>query len=78
MASSGVTIFVTTHYMDDADNCDRISLIYNGDIIAMGSPDELKRKMAKGENSEISLEDVFVSLIENHNMKDGIHEAAKS
>ena len=78
MASNGVTIFVTTHYMDDADNCDRISLIYSGDIIAMGSPDELKRKMAKGDTSEISLEDVFVSLIEDHDMKVGNHEVTKS
>ena len=78
MASEGVTIFVTTHYMDDADNCDRICLIYSGEIIAMGSPKELKQSLAKGGNSEISLEDVFVSLIENHNVKANNHEAAKS
>jgi ABC-2 type transport system ATP-binding protein len=78
MASEGVTIFVTTHYMDDADNCDRISLIYNGQIIAMGSPKELKQNLAKGSASEISLENVFVSLIENYNVKVSNHEAAKS
>jgi ABC-2 type transport system ATP-binding protein len=78
MASSGVTIFVTTHYMDDADNCDRISLIYNGDIIAMGSPSELKQKISKDKAKEISLEDVFVSLIENHDLKAVNHEVSKS
>ena len=78
MASSGVTIFVTTHYMDDADNCDRISLIYNGDIIAMGSPKELKQNLAKENEKEISLEDVFVSLIENHNQKVNNNENPKS
>ncbi len=78
MASGGVTIFVTTHYMDDADNCDRISLIYNGDIIAMGSPGELKKNLAKENDREISLEEVFVRLIENHNMKAYNNEAAKS
>ena len=78
MASSGVTIFVTTHYMDDADNCDRISLIYKGDIIAMGSPGELKQNLAKKEDKEISLEDVFVSLIETHDKEAMNHEASKS
>lgn len=78
MASEGVTVFVTTHYMDDADNCDRISLIYNGQIIAMGTPLELKQNMAKGDASLISLEEVFVSLIENHNMKVYNHEIAQS
>ncbi len=78
MASSGVTVFVTTHYMDDADNCDRISLIYNGEIIAMGSPTELKQKFMKEGTEQVSLEDVFVSLIKNHNVKAENHEAAKS
>ena len=78
MTASGVTIFVTTHYMDDADNCDRISLIYDGSIIAMGSPEELKRSLARGSGAEISLEDVFVSLIENYNMKADSCETAKN
>jgi ABC-2 type transport system ATP-binding protein len=78
MAAGGVTIFVTTHYMNDADNCDRISLIYNGTIIAMGSPEELKKSLAKGDASETTLEDVFVSLIENHNVKAEKSETAKS
>ncbi len=78
MAASGVTIFVTTHYMDDANNCDRISLIYDGAIIAIGSPEELKKSMAKGDAKEISLEDVFVSLIETYNVKDNNRETAKN
>jgi ABC-2 type transport system ATP-binding protein len=78
MASSGVTVFVTTHYMDDANNCDRISLIYNGAIIAMGSPEQLKKSLPKGDDMEISLEDVFVSLIENYIMKANTRETAKS
>jgi ABC-2 type transport system ATP-binding protein len=78
MAASGVTIFVTTHYMDDAGNCDRISLIYRGAIISMGSPDELKKTMAKGDAAEISLEDVFVSLIEDYDMKADNRETAKN
>ncbi|TKB07490.1 ATP-binding cassette domain-containing protein [Desulforhopalus sp. IMCC35007] len=42
MAEQGITVFVTTHYMEEAEYCDRIALIYNGTMIASGSPMELK------------------------------------
>ena len=42
VAESGVTVFVTTHFMDEAEHCDRMALIYQGRIIAMGSSSELK------------------------------------
>lgn len=42
MADRGITVFVTTHYMEEAEYCDRVCLIYQGEIIAMGSPEELK------------------------------------
>lgn len=44
MAEGGVTTFVTTHYMDEAEYCDRLALIYQGRIIALGTPTELKMK----------------------------------
>ena len=43
-ASRGITVFVTTHYMDEAEYCDRISIMVDGKIKAMGSPEELKQK----------------------------------
>ena len=42
MADRGVTVFVTTHYMEEAEYCDRVALIYHGKMIALGSPRELK------------------------------------
>jgi ABC-2 type transport system ATP-binding protein len=45
LADTGVTVFVTTHYMDEAEYCDRLGLIYRGELIALGSPEELKREM---------------------------------
>jgi len=45
MAEMGVTVFVTTHYMEEAEYCDRIALIYRGNLIAMGSPGDLKAGM---------------------------------
>jgi ABC-2 type transport system ATP-binding protein len=44
MAEKGVTIFVTTHYMDEAEYCSRLALIYQGKMIALGTPSELKLK----------------------------------
>ncbi|MCL5024358.1 MAG: ABC transporter ATP-binding protein [Nitrospirae bacterium] len=44
MSRSGTTIFVTTHYMDEAEYCDRLALIYRGRVIAEGTPLEMKQK----------------------------------
>ena len=49
MASEGVTVFVTTHYMDEAEYCNRLALIYRGRIVALGTPTELKQRSMKGE-----------------------------
>jgi len=55
MAEHGVTVFVTTHYMDEAENCSRMALIYKGNIIAMGTPEEMKTKQMKNDILEIQL-----------------------
>jgi len=47
LADAGVTVFVTTHYMDEAEYCDRLGLIYRGELIAHGTPEELKAAMAE-------------------------------
>jgi ABC-2 type transport system ATP-binding protein len=49
MGAEGVTVFVTTHYMDEAEYCNRLMLIYRGRIVAQGTPGELKREAMKGE-----------------------------
>ncbi len=69
LAGDGVTVFVTTHYMDEAEYCDRLALIYRGELIACGAPEALKRQaMAEaGEPAAAgppTLEEVFVRLIE--------------
>lgn len=46
-ASRGITVFVTTHYMDEAEYCDRISIMVDGKIKAMGTPNELKRQLGQ-------------------------------
>ena len=64
LSGQGVTIFVTTHYMDEAEYCDRLGLIYRGELIALDTPHALKTEMMQEDGSLPSLEDVFVSLIE--------------
>ena len=49
MAEDGVTVFVTTHYMEEAEYCNRLALIFRGKIVALGTPAELKRGSMKGE-----------------------------
>jgi len=57
LAKNGVTVFVTTHYMDEAENCDRMTLIYKGTIIAMGTPEEMKTKFMKDEIIQIRVDE---------------------
>ncbi len=56
-AARGTTVFVTTHYLDEAEYCDRVSIMVDGRIAAMGTPDELKR-----ENRVDTLDELFVRI----------------
>jgi ABC-2 type transport system ATP-binding protein len=49
MAEEGVTVFVTTHYMEEAEYCNRLALIFRGRIVALGTPSELKQKSMNGD-----------------------------
>ena len=56
LSARGVTVFVTTHYMEEAEYCDRIGLIHRGDLIAVGSPRELKTTLMREDVIEILCE----------------------
>ncbi len=62
LAHQGVTVFVTTHYMDEAEYCDRLALIYRGRIIALGTPDELKREHMPEDVLEVAVDRPVESL----------------
>ena len=53
VAAQGITVFVTTHYMDEAEYCHRITLMHKGSLRAVGSPAELKREVMRGAMLEI-------------------------
>ncbi|HUT75588.1 MAG TPA: ABC transporter ATP-binding protein [Armatimonadota bacterium] len=62
VAGQGVSVFVTTHYMDEAEHCDRLGLIYGGKLIALGAPAELKAQAASGVLLEVSARPLMEAL----------------
>lgn len=56
-AEQGITVFVTTHYMDEAEYCDRVSIMDEGKIVALDTPDALKKKY-----DSTSMDEVFVKI----------------
>ena len=63
LAQKGVTVMVTTHFMDEAEYCDRIGLVYRGKLIALGTPDELKQGVATPDHPNPTMEDAFIELV---------------
>jgi ABC-2 type transport system ATP-binding protein len=61
LVERGVTVMITTHFMEEAEYCDRIALIYQGKIIHMGAPDSLKE-----EAKASTLEEAFIKLVDRH------------
>ncbi|MFQ5640481.1 MAG: ABC transporter ATP-binding protein [bacterium] len=59
LADAGKTVFVTTHYMDEAEYCSRVSIMYQGEIIAMDNPQALKEEYRKQ-----TMQDVFIHLVD--------------
>ncbi|MBP9643648.1 MAG: ABC transporter ATP-binding protein, partial [Budvicia sp.] len=66
MVEKGVTVMVTTHFMDEAEYCDRIGLVYRGKIIASGSPDDLKQQVATADNINPTMEQAFIDLVQRY------------
>lgn len=63
LVEKGITVMVTTHFMDEAEYCDRIALIYQSQVITIGTPDALKLESVSPENPTPTLEDAFIHLI---------------
>ncbi|MFM4940101.1 ATP-binding cassette domain-containing protein [Aeromonas enteropelogenes] len=74
LADHGVTVLVTTHFMDEAEYCDRIALIYRGKLLALGTPDELKGQAMPATTlpttSLPTMEEAFITLVERASEED--------
>jgi len=64
MVRKGVTVLVTTHFMDEAEYCDRVALMYRARVIALDAPDALKREASAGVSELPTMENTFIHLIE--------------
>ena len=64
MTTAGAAVLVTTHFMEEAEYCDRIALIYRGAMISMGTPDDLKASCTEVEDP--TLEEAFIASIEKY------------
>jgi ABC-type multidrug transport system ATPase subunit len=69
LVDRGVTVMVTTHFLDEAEYCDRVGLVYRGRIIAEGSPDDLKDRARTESGPEPTLEDAFITLVTRYDQQ---------
>jgi ABC-2 type transport system ATP-binding protein len=66
LAESGVTVLVTTHFMDEANYCDRLVIMAEGEVLAEGTPADMKARFRDHEHPDPTMEDAFIGLIEAH------------
>src|SRR3546814_13088920 len=64
LARKGVTVMVTTHFMDEAAYCDRVAMLYRARLIALDTPDPLKRSAVRDLRPDPSLDDAFIPLVD--------------
>jgi ABC-2 type transport system ATP-binding protein len=66
LAESGVTVLVTTHFMDEANYCDRLVIMAEGEVLAEGTPADMKARFRSDVHPDPTMEDAFIGLIEAH------------
>ena len=64
LAEQNVTVMVTTHFMEEAEYCDRLAIMADGEILALGTPEEIKQRQRTAEHPDPTMEDAFIGLIE--------------
>jgi ABC-2 type transport system ATP-binding protein len=76
LAEQGVTIIVTTHFMQEAEYCDRIAIMDAGKVLAEGPPGEIRHLADEQPGVEPSMEDAFIAVVERSRRQNGTSEAA--
>lgn len=69
LAAAGTTCLVTTHFMEEAEYCDRLVLMSLGEVLAQGTPAEIKSRAGDADRSKPTMEEAFISLIEQHEQR---------
>jgi len=78
LARKGVTVMVTTHFMDEAEYCDRVALMYRAKLIALDTPDALKRDSRSDKHPDPTMENAFIHLVESVDMENEERTDAKA
>jgi len=65
LADQGVTLLVTTHFMEEAEYCDRLVIMAQGEILAEGTPEEMKARFRSPELPKPTMEEAFIGLLES-------------
>ncbi|MGH8231805.1 MAG: ATP-binding cassette domain-containing protein [Steroidobacteraceae bacterium] len=71
LADQGVTIIVTTHFMQEAEYCDRIAIMDSGQVLSQGSPAEVRARARSAGQPEPSMEDAFIAVVEQARARNG-------
>ena len=74
LAQGGVTVLITTHFMEEAEYCDRLVIMAEGEILAAGTPEDIKARHREGSREEPSMEDAFIALIKERQTQGEVHE----
>ena len=69
LAAGGTTCLVTTHFMEEAEYCDRLVLMSLGEVLAQGTPAEIKAKVRRPDRWKPNMEEAFIALIEQHEQR---------
>ncbi|MCB1676020.1 MAG: ABC transporter ATP-binding protein [Halioglobus sp.] len=78
LARKGVTVMVTTHFMDEAEYCDRVAMMYRAKLIALDAPDALKRAAADDAHPDPTMEDAFIHLVESADLDEQARAGASA
>ncbi|MGB9094383.1 MAG: ABC transporter ATP-binding protein, partial [Gallionella sp.] len=70
LAQQGVTVMVTTHFMEEAEYCDRLAIMAAGEILTMGTPASVKQQVRTEQRPAPTMEDAFVELIRAHEQRE--------
>jgi len=65
LAEQGVTVLVTTHFMEEAEYCDRLLIMAEGEALAQGTPEDIKAMVRGGEGEDVDMEQAFIGLLES-------------
>ncbi|HSH48982.1 MAG TPA: ATP-binding cassette domain-containing protein, partial [Halomonas sp.] len=78
LARKGVTVMVTTHFMDEAEYCDRVAMMHRAKLIALDTPDALKREAGSDQRPDPTMEDAFIHLVESAELDDEARGGVKA